>query len=162
MSLVFVGCAAYAQHDHAGHSANKNTQNGITFKDKKLGTAYEHYLHLKNALVASDPMEARAGANKLKDALADAKAPASVVELASKIAGVSGVEDQRKVFSTLTGEMKTLVSGGKLSAGSIYWEYCPMAFNNTGAYWLSSEREIKNPYFGSRMMKCGSVKETIQ
>jgi hypothetical protein len=37
-----------------------------------------------------------------------------------------------------------------------------MANENTGAFWLSNEKEIKNPYFGSMMLKCGSVKETIQ
>ncbi|MBA4058359.1 MAG: hypothetical protein C0490_26815, partial [Marivirga sp.] len=51
---------------------------------------------------------------------------------------------------------------GKLSMGILYLEYCPMANNNEGAYWLSNEKEIKNPYFGDKMLKCGSVKETIQ
>ena len=58
--------------------------------------------------------------------------------------------------------MATLVKGGKLSAGALYLEYCPMANNNEGAYWLSNEKQIKNPYFGDMMLKCGSVKETIQ
>jgi hypothetical protein len=58
--------------------------------------------------------------------------------------------------------MAKLVKGGKLSSGSLYLEYCPMANENTGAFWLSNEKEIKNPYFGSMMLKCGSVKETIQ
>jgi Cu(I)/Ag(I) efflux system membrane fusion protein len=36
-----------------------------------------------------------------------------------------------------------------------------MAFNNKGAYWLSNEREIKNPYFGSEMLECGSVEDSL-
>ena len=32
------------------------------FKDAKLGKAYEHYVHLKDALVASKPDEAKKGA----------------------------------------------------------------------------------------------------
>jgi hypothetical protein len=58
--------------------------------------------------------------------------------------------------------MKSLVKASKLSMGSIYVEYCPMANDNEGAYWLSNEKQIKNPYFGDAMLKCGSVKETIQ
>jgi hypothetical protein len=58
--------------------------------------------------------------------------------------------------------MATLVKGGQLSAGALYLEYCPMANGNEGAYWLSNEKQIKNPYFGDKMLKCGSVKETIQ
>ena len=37
-----------------------------------------------------------------------------------------------------------------------------MAFDNTGGYWLSNSKEVRNPYFGNSMLKCGEVKETIQ
>jgi hypothetical protein len=46
--------------------------------------------------------------------------------------------------------------------GSVYVAYCPMANNNEGANWLSNDKEIKNPYFGDKMLRCGSVMETIQ
>ena len=36
-----------------------------------------------------------------------------------------------------------------------------MANDDKGGYWLSIEKEIKNPYFGSKMLKCGEVKGTI-
>jgi hypothetical protein len=36
-----------------------------------------------------------------------------------------------------------------------------MAFNNEGAYWLSAEKEVNNPYFGDKMLHCGSVKEEL-
>ncbi|MBS1558713.1 MAG: DUF3347 domain-containing protein [Bacteroidetes bacterium] len=150
-----------AQHDHAGGQKNETSGTAI-FKDTKMGNAYSHYLHLKNALVASNSAEAKTGAAALKQALTDAKGPAAAIELASKVATAPGLEEQRKLFSPLSNEMKTWVNGGKLSAGVIYWEFCPMANNNIGAYWLSNEKEIKNPYFGDKMLKCGRVKETIQ
>ncbi len=37
-----------------------------------------------------------------------------------------------------------------------------MADNNNGAYWLSKEEQILNPYFGDAMLKCGEVKQTIE
>jgi hypothetical protein len=54
------------------------------------------------------------------------------------------------------------VKSSKVVSGSLFVEYCPMANNNEGGFWLSNEKEIKNPYFGDMMLKCGSVKETIQ
>lgn len=159
--LILCCSSGFAQHDHSG-DAQKKEQNAIAFKDAKLGSAYEHYLHLKDALVASNAVEAKSGANELKKALREAKASNTSIELASKIAGISNLDEQRKLFSTLSNEMKVLVKDGKLSSGMIYLEYCPMANNNTGAYWLSNEKEIKNPYFGDSMLKCGSVKEKIQ
>ena len=30
-----------------------------------------------------------------------------------------------------------------------------MAFNNEGAYWLSDAEQIRNPYFGDKMLTCG-------
>lgn len=39
----------------------------------------------------------------------------------------------------------------------VYELSCPMAFNNDGANWLSRSRQIKNPYFGSQMLECGTV-----
>ena len=37
-----------------------------------------------------------------------------------------------------------------------------MALEDQGAYWLSEFKEIKNPYFGDAMLKCGEVKGIIE
>lgn len=162
LCLVLGSWAATAQHDHAKHGDEKKPeQSMVMFKDAKIGTAYEHYLHLKNSLVASNETEVKTSSTELKKALIDAQGSPASIELAAKIAGATSLEDQRKFFSTLSNEMTTLVKGGKLSMGMIYLEYCPMANNNAGASWLSNEKEIRNPYFGDKMLKCGSVKEMI-
>jgi ABC-type cobalt transport system substrate-binding protein len=161
--VALMSFGAYAQHDHAAHGGSKDqAQAQVTFKDEKLGTAYSHYIHLKDALVASKSDEAKKAAAELQKSLASLSNAKTVAESASKIAATSDLDDQRKEFSTLSNEMTTLVKASKLSMGSIYVEYCPMANNNEGAYWLSNEKQIKNPYFGDAMLKCGSVKETIQ
>jgi hypothetical protein len=161
LCLVLGSWAAFAQHDHAKQGDQKKEENMVMFKDAKIGKAYEHYLHLKDALVASKADEAKKGANELQIALKDVNGAATAIEAASKIANLSDLTAQRNMFSTLSNEMATLVKGGKLSMGMLYLEYCPMANNNSGAYWLSNEKEIKNPYFGDKMLKCGSVKEMI-
>lgn len=160
--VALVSLGAYAQHDHASHSAAQTQQSTAKFKDEKLGTAYEHYIHLKDALVASNAQDAKKAATDLQTSLANVSGSKKVVDEAAKVASSSDLDEQRKAFSSLSNEMKTLVKDGKLASGSLYVEYCPMANNNEGAFWLSNEKQIKNPYFGDAMLKCGSVKETIQ
>ena len=162
LSLILGSWVAYAQHEHAGHDQKKAEPTAATFKDVKLGNAYTHYIVIKNALVDSDSETARKNAIELQKSLAglsDSKPAQSAV---AKFISSKDLAEQRQHFSALSNEMTTLVKGGKLTAGSLYLEYCPMANNNSGAYWLSNEKEIKNPYFGNKMLKCGSVKETIQ
>ena len=138
----------------------------IAFKDAQLDMAYKNYIQLKDALVASKADVAKAAAGKLKTSLATIKDknPDNCRELvaeASKIAGAATLSDIRKIFAKLSAQMTTLVKGSHLSKGMLYLEYCPMANNNEGAFWLSNDKEIKNPYFGDKMLKCGSVKEMI-
>jgi Cu(I)/Ag(I) efflux system membrane fusion protein len=44
---------------------------------------------------------------------------------------------------------------------TLYVQHCPMADNNEGGYWLSRDKDIQNPYFGSKMLRCGSVKQVL-
>jgi len=159
--VALVSFGAYAQHDHAAQGDSKE-QGQVMFKDEKLGAAYAHYVHLKDALVTSKSDEAKKAASELQKSLASLSNAKKATESASKIATTSDLDDQRKEFSSLSNEMTILVKASKLSMGAVYLEYCPMANNNEGAYWLSNEKQIKNPYFGDAMLKCGSVKETIQ
>lgn len=34
--------------------------------------------------------------------------------------------------------------------------FCPMAFNNKGAYWVQAKGELINPYHGKMMLHCGN------
>jgi hypothetical protein len=163
LCLALASTGVYAQHDHAGHGEQKKMdQTMVIFKDAKLGAAYEHYIHIKDALVASKTDEAKMGAGELQKVLKEVNGSAKAIDATAKIANAPSLAEQRRAFSTLSSEMATLVKAGNLSMGSLYLEFCPMANNNEGAYWLSNEKEIKNPYFGDKMLKCGSVKETIQ
>ena len=162
MMLMFVGLGAYAQGDHNAHASHSQEKGSPTFKDDKVGIAYMHYIHLKDALVASNAGEAKKAAGALEKSLASISGSKQVIEDAKTISSSADLKDQRKTFSSLSNAMTKLVKESKLASGSLYVEYCPMANNNEGAFWLSNEKEIKNPYFGDMMLKCGSVKETIQ
>lgn len=141
-----------------------------------LKNVTEQYLQIKNALTSTKPAEAADAANKMQEAIkgfdksllsADQKKvydqqEGNLKTSAEHIAKSTGdVEHQREQFSTLSESLYTLVKafgGGK----TLYHDHCPMAKDGKGAMWLSETKEIKNPYFGDKMMECGSVEEEIQ
>lgn len=129
----------------------------LAFNDSEIDEQFQHYIHLKTALVNSDTTEAQSGAKMLMENTGDGK----LKEMLSKIVETNDIAVQRMVFSDVTSKMTELVDAS-ISSGEVYKQYCPMAFNNQGGYWLSTEKEIRNPYFGDKMLKCGKVAETIK
>jgi len=168
-TLIF-GFSLLAAAGVIAQHKKKMDANAPMFRDVKLGIAYQYYLLLKDDLIGSWPERAKTTARGLQESLAFVAGSEKAIEDAAEVEASANLIDQRKAFSFLSVEMATLVKGGKVSRGILYLEYCPVANNNAGAYWLSNEKEIKNPYFGYRMLKsndklllgCGVVKEMIQ
>ena len=75
-----------------------------------------------------------------------------------KIKNAEDVEVQRNQFDFLSQAMIKSIRAFGTNDKTYYVQYCPMAKDNQGADWISTEAQIKNPYFGDKMMKCGSVK----
>lgn len=71
------------------------------------------------------------------------------------------LEAQREHFFAITENMYALTKAFKAGKEDLYYQYCPMAFNNNGGYWISKSKEIRNPYFGGKMLKCGQITETL-
>ncbi|WP_116772180.1 DUF3347 domain-containing protein [Maribacter litoralis] len=158
LSLVsFVSCKNETKNDKNKSNSDTVTMAELSFEDENVGKQFQHYIHLKTALVNSDMDEAKSGAKMLLENSEDA----ALNELLSKISEASDIEEQRSLFSDVTEKMTAIVDAS-ISSGEVYQQYCPMAFNNEGGYWLSTEEEIRNPYFGDRMLKCGKVTETIK
>jgi hypothetical protein len=61
----------------------------------------------------------------------------------------------------LSKQLETLIRKKGLSGGQLYVDYCPMALNDEEATWVSSHKQISNPYFGKEMLSCGEVHDTI-
>ncbi len=145
-------------HDHGGHAdGGRGTKTIATFKDANTGAIFEHYINLKEALVKSDPALAATGAQGILETTKNE----ALKEIANAIASSKDIESQRASFATLTAEIENILEGA-LASGEVYKQYCPMAFDNTGGIWFSTEKKILNPYFGDKMLYCGTVKETIQ
>ena len=77
---------------------------------------------------------------------------------ATTISESTDIKKQREVFAHLSANMVTLSKGVRLSSQPVYIDYCPMKKAN----WLSSGKEIRNPYYGSAMLTCGNIVETVQ
>jgi hypothetical protein len=71
------------------------------------------------------------------------------------------LEGKRAIYSKLTEELYQMVKAGKIGEGELFLLHCPMAFDNQGANWISPRKDIMNPYFGDKMLKCGHVKEEL-
>ncbi|MDN3596353.1 efflux RND transporter periplasmic adaptor subunit [Zunongwangia endophytica] len=133
-----------------------------------LKPVIQDYLQLKDDLVASDATSTRQAAKKTSakinniDTAELNKILSSYVKaIQDKFKAISVSKDiatQREHFIALSQNMIALVSNFD-EIDEIYIQRCPMANNNLGATWLSRNKEIKNPYFGSQMLGCG---ETIR
>lgn len=144
------------------------------FKEQ-LQKAYDGYIGLKDALVKTDANAAKTSAENLqKDLtlvdmklLTNEEAHKQWMQLVptlkssnAEIAKTTDVDVQRKYFKVLSEHFIMAVQSFGINEVT-YKQYCPMADSDKGAYWLSKEKQVLNPYFGDMMLKCGEVKETI-
>lgn len=133
----------------------------IELKDANSDLAYNQYLHLKDVLVLSDSTQAQTAAKDLAGTLVKIKGSENSTKIASDMASVSSLSKQRIIFTTLSSELIAMFKKAEITSGSIFVQYCPMANEGQGGYWLASETAIRNPYYGDEMLNCGEVKETI-
>ena len=144
------------------------------FKEQ-LQKAYDGYIGLKDALVKTDANAAKTSAENLQKELTLVDMKLLTNEEAHKqwmqlipalkssnieIAKTIDVDTQRKYFKVLSEHFIVAVQSFGINEVT-YKQYCPMADSDKGAYWLSKEKQVLNPYFGDMMLKCGEVKETI-
>ena len=78
------------------------------------------------------------------------------------IAKDATLETQREAFAPLSQTLYQSLRQFAVTGLDIYYQYCPMADSDQGAYWLSELQEINNPYFGEAMLKCGETRETLK
>lgn len=149
----------------SGNSSNTNTTESSASREVALdiNKVIDAYLTLKDALVASDESVASEAALQLEKVLnaSDDKKAKDAQEKASAIAESNNLTNQRALFYPLSESVMELVKASTDKRKSLYVQYCPMAFDNEGAYWLSNSKDVLNPYFGDKMLRCGVVKEKL-
>jgi hypothetical protein len=120
---------------------------------------FNNYINVKNALVNSDSKTASQAIETFYQSLKSAQNFAQKDELlraAEKLNKANNLEKQRASFNDVSTQMWKLVKGSDKVSQTVYYQYCPMK----KAYWLSKEKDIKNPYYGSSMLTCGKIAET--
>lgn len=143
---------------------------------KQLQEVYNTYINMKNAFVASDAEKVQAEADKV---MSDLKAVnmelltgdmhmkwmSSLDIMNSEISTIAGTQDltaQRVAFAKFNDAFYNALELFGIQDGVVYYQYCPMANGNEGAYWLSEIDEIRNPYFGDEMLTCGENRDTLE
>lgn len=139
LALMLSGVSAFAQ----------NT-------DKLL----KSYIRVKDALVDSDAKAANTAISTFYETIKgdeNFSQKADLLKAAEKLSKAgSSLEKQRASLNDVSTLMWKLVKGADAVSSPVYYQYCPMK----KAYWLSADKEIKNPYYGSSMLSCGKVTET--
>lgn len=139
---------------------------------EQLDQTLVKYIEIKNALVDTDSNAAMAVTDSFLESIEGVdmtllKGDAHMYWMeqskalkthGEKIKNATDVEAQRNQFDYLSQAMINSVRAFGTNGKTYYVQYCPMAKDNQGADWISTEAQIKNPYFGDKMMKCGSVK----
>lgn len=161
-------------NDEATNLISHTAQNNAVGNEVAL--LWNNYLRLRDALVKANANDATKWSMALN--MAAQNFPADSLDAEAKLRwarqqkdierdalaiSISGVDDQRAAFESLSKTMYQLITELGLPAGTyVYQQHCPMAFDNRGAWWLSEQPTIVNPYFGDKMLSCGVVKESME
>ncbi len=153
--------------------SGKNYKSDPTFQ-KQLQKVFAAYLPMKDALVESDAKTAREKAVLLStaidavdmrwiqgEALTEGRKDRNILkEATERIVSAENLKEARSMLSPLSDQLFHTLKKYDIAVKG-YRQYCPMAFDFEGAYWLSSSDDILNPYFGDEMLTCGAVEEEL-
>ena len=78
----------------------------------------------------------------------------------SSILKTTAIKEQRNHFKQVSASLIEAVKVFGVNE-KVFVAFCPMADSNKGAYWLSKEEKVINPYFGNAMLTCGEIKQVI-
>jgi hypothetical protein len=143
---------------------------------EQLYTVFTNYLQMKDALVSSNAPEIKEEASNTREAVAAVHADllsgaakndwttyrTAMQDAIRGISETTDIEAQRKAFSILSDNLYKGIKAFGMAGTEAFYQYCPMAFDNEGAYWLSDDSKIRNPYFGDKMLACGEVREVLK
>ena len=155
--------------DHGSHQISTDRK-----QTNQMATVLDQYFAVKDALVQTNGDHTATKSAALLTAIKAVemeklpmdvhmvwmKVLAPLKEDAEHIADTKDISHQRDHFMSLSKNMYELIKIAKIETPT-YYQFCPMANEGKGANWLSKENEIKNPYYGSKMLGCGKTVETI-
>ena len=175
---------------HEGHlgmekdpSANNENHSNMNERIKvskdfqnQIKVVFNDYIKLKDALLKDDSKKVIIKSKRLLGNLSkvdmkllkDKEAHGHWMSLekeikasATSISNTSNIESQRNHFKHLSSHLISTIQTFGINE-KVFVEFCPMVDDNNGAYWLSREEKVINPYFGGAMLTCGEVKQVIE
>ena len=167
ISVVFFSCQ---------NTENSSEQMEINELELPIKSSYDNdligqYLRIKDALVATDAEEVTDAAKNLKNILSNEKNllllshdSTNMNFIIEEIIDNDDIKSKRVSFYELSKSLIKELKNKSIETKEgqdIYIQFCPMAMNNKGAIWLSTEYNVLNPYYGETMLKCGVVRDTI-
>lgn len=152
--------------------AQDTTKQPLPVSQTDLQMVITDYLNIKNALTKDNGDTVRTAANSLS---ADLKnVPIEIFSAdqykvwlqyfevltndATYIGSMNNIGKQREQFKNLSSNFYRLLKELKINRVDLFYQYCPMA----DAYWVSEKSKIANPYYGKKMVNCGSTKEILK
>lgn len=142
---------------------------------KQLKAVFDNYMVIEKALVEDNSEKPKQGASELLKSLQKVdmkllkedtahnkwmRLEKELKESATAISQTSDIKVQRDHFIALSAHLINAVKTFGINQ-KVYVDYCPMVNNDVGAFWLSTEEEILNPYFGASMLRCGEITDEI-
>lgn len=182
--ILFVSILAFAACDNTGNQAadeHNKTEDSTHRQEAKKDMAddredvFDAYEELKDALVGSNAEKAKKAVADMKTELDKVKTDnLSGADIASwnaeakkmrehldKMQASADVKEMRNHFKPLSDVLYANIKKYGLADETVYYQHCPMAFNNEGASWLSDDEEISNPYLPEEMLRCGFTQDTV-
>ena len=172
---------------HEGHvamngSVNKDTKNNSVRLEvskefqKQLNEVFIKYIALKDAFVKEESNNIISQSEKIGAILS--KVDIKLLEnkeaqtfwmslekqlrvAVSSILKTTAIKEQRNHFKQVSASLIEALQVFGVNE-KVFVAFCPMADSNKGAYWLSIEKKVINPYFGNKMLSCGEVKQVIE
>jgi Cu(I)/Ag(I) efflux system membrane fusion protein len=184
-ALAALAGSFFMSCNSAGTSRNSDTTAAVqsspaaaaTTASTVMNNILQQYYKLHDAMVEADVPAADSSAARLKasleslpladlqqDTAAAGKIRSSLESIRGELDGLQGeqqIKGKRQEFSMVSDMMYDLVKAAHPAGIKTYHQFCPMAFEGKGAYWLSSNADIRNPYYGHDMLNCGEVKDTL-
>ncbi|MGJ1263586.1 DUF3347 domain-containing protein [Elizabethkingia miricola] len=165
--------AGHGNHNHSEMTTSANKE--ASPDQSQLKAVFANYFSVKDALIKTDASITSAKATELaasikavdmnklsaEEHIVWMKVMQNLITTAESIAKSKDVVKQRGAFAALSEGIYTLAKVSKQDT-PVYYQHCPMYNGGKGANWLSKENEVKNPYYGSQMLTCGSTVETIK
>ena len=160
---------------HNNHVNHNETSKMVLQEVNQLKVVFDNYFVVKDAMISSDGNTTSIASKELLTAINNVKMDKldmdvhmvwmKVVNQIKKdtelISKSKDINKQRNHFTTLSKDIYSLLKVAKYEV-PVYFQHCPMYNDGKGANWLSKENEVKNPYYGNRMLTCGKTVETIK